>query len=616
MNKYQKLVQQQFINDEETVIKRLRSIYNQSYKDINKNIVNLNSSISALQKALADIGEDGIGDIAAAYFKSNPHITPEEAKETLQSRIQSKVYQKNYQKALQKQVDGVLDNMYHGQYKTISDYLELCYENGFIGTMYDLQGQGIPLCFPLDQEAMVRAVQLDSKISKGLYQKLGEDVAVLKKKIAAQVSRGIATGMTYDQVALQLSGTTNIGFNNAVRIARTEGHRIQCQSGMDACYKAKEKGADVLKQWDATLDGKTRESHSQVDGEIRELDETFSNGLKYPGDPSGGAAEVVNCRCALLQRAKWALDEAELKVLQDRASFYGLDKTANFEDYKKKYLQAVNKSEPKKSYNEDDTDKIIFKEASTIKEAEKYAQSLGVKKVSYKGADINTANAMNKSLTNALNYCPEIRDNMNFYGVTQERNKLMKADFEAYYNKKYRAMMPGYSDKQYAAWAKSAASKTVGKVGSDNLATAFSGKCSSSDKEAVEIIRRYSGIGVNGKAAKDSAQFLRDLAYSTKTKFHPIGCDTIESVFDHEFGHQIDYLLDIRNSPEIKTAWNEFLSLSNTTRDDMLSRYAYRDGKIAEFIAEGYSEYKNSSTPRKYATIIGEFIEKKVKGNG
>ena len=353
MNKYQKLVQKQFLNDEETVIKRLKSIYNQSYKDINKNIVNLNSSISALQKALADIGEDGIGDIAAAYFKSNPHITPEEAKETLQSAIQSKVYQKNYQKALQKQVDGILDNMYHGQYKTISDYLELCYENGFIGTMYDLQGQGIPLCFPLDQEAMVRAVQLDSKISKGLYQKLGEDVAVLKKKITAQVSRGIATGMTYDQVALQLSGTTNIGFNNAVRIARTEGHRIQCQSGMDACYKAKDKGADVVKQWDATLDSKTRESHTKVDGEIRELDETFSNGLRYPGDPSGGAAEVVNCRCALLQRARWALDEAELKVLQDRASFYGLDKTANFEDFKAKYLkaaEAIPEVKPKKEY--------------------------------------------------------------------------------------------------------------------------------------------------------------------------------------------------------------------------------------------------------------------------
>ncbi len=341
MNKHQKLVQQQFLNDEEKIIKRLKSVYGQSLKDINGKVATLDSSISQLQKALADVGEDEIGELAAAYFKGKAHITPEEAKETLQSMLQSKVYQKKYQEALKKQVGGVLDTMQDKEFKAVSDYLTECYENGFIGTMYDLQGQGIPMCFPLDQEAMVRAVQLDSKISQGLYSRLGEDIAVLKKKITAQVSRGISTGMSYQQVAQQLAGVTNIGFNNAVRIARTEGHRIQCQSGMDACYKAKEKGANVVKQWDAALDSRTRESHMWVDGEIRELDEKFSNGLMFPGDPAGGAAEVVNCRCALLQRAKWALDEDELQALKDRAAYYGLDKTANFEDYKQKYLKAA-----------------------------------------------------------------------------------------------------------------------------------------------------------------------------------------------------------------------------------------------------------------------------------
>ena len=330
------------MNDEEAVIKRLKTVYNKSNSDITDKIKSLDSSIANLQKALADVGEDSIGNLAASYLKNMPHLTPEEAKETLQSMIRSKVYQKNYQKALKTQVDGIMDTMQEKQFSTVSDYLSQCYENGFIGTMYDLQGQGIPMCIPIDQSAMVRAVQLDSKISQGLYARLGEDVAMLKKKITAQVSRGISSGMSYRQVAQQLAGQTKIGFNNAVRIARTEGHRIQAQSTMDAAYKAQEKGADMLKQWDAALDSRTRESHTIVDGEIRELDKPFSNGLMFPGDPAGGAAEVVNCRCALLQRARWALDEEELEELQRRAEYFGLDKTEQFEDFKQNYIEKSN----------------------------------------------------------------------------------------------------------------------------------------------------------------------------------------------------------------------------------------------------------------------------------
>ena len=324
MNKRQKLVQEAFLNNEEAVIKRLKVVYSQSLKDITKKAEDLQNSINSLTMATLQ------GEI------------DEETKKQIQSMIQSKIYQKQYQDALKKQIGSILDNMQVEEFKTVAEYLEKCYEEGFIGTMYDLHGQGIPLILPLDQEAIVRAVQIDSKISKGLYSRLGEDVELLKKKIISHVSRGISTGMSFQQVAQQLAAYTNIGFNNAVRIARTEGHRIQIQSTMDTCYKAKEKGADVVKQWDSTLDKRTRKSHQKVDGEIRELDEPFSNGLMFPGDPAGGAAEVVNCRCALLQRARWALDDEFTK----RDSFTGelreFNNPKDYDEFKKWYFSKEN----------------------------------------------------------------------------------------------------------------------------------------------------------------------------------------------------------------------------------------------------------------------------------
>ena len=344
MNHRQKLVQQRFLNNEEVVIERLKSVYDQSMKDINKKVAVLDSSIADLQKAYDGIGDDDIGDLARAILGSKKNFTPAEAKETLQSMIQSKVYQKKYQTALQKQVGSVLDKMHTQQFQTVSDYLKQCYEDGFVGTMFDLQGQGIPLCFPLDQEQMVRAVQLDSKIVEGYYHRLGEDVAMLKKRITAEVSRIISTGMSFQQLAQQLAGKTTIGYTNAIRIARTEGHRIQCEAGMDACYKAKDMGADVVKQWDSTLDARTRDSHIKLDGEVRELDDVFSNGLRFPGDPHGAAAEVINCRCALLQRARWALSSGFSKMNNFTKQLETFDSPAEYDEFKKGFFSDENKT--------------------------------------------------------------------------------------------------------------------------------------------------------------------------------------------------------------------------------------------------------------------------------
>lgn len=286
MNQRQRIIQERFLDNEDEVIRRLKKAYKDALTEVEKKAQVLQNDIDRLS-TLSGLATDA------------------EEKARLLSMEQSKVYQKQYQDALKKQISSILDDLQVKEFATIDEYLKTCYEDGYIGTFYDMQGQGIPLIVPIDQEAVVQAVQLDSKISKGLYTRLGEDVAKLKRKITSEVSRAIATGVSYGQIAKNLERQSNIGYNNAVRIARTEGHRVQTAAAMDACQQAQDRGADVVKQWDATFDSRTRESHGMVDGEIRELNEKFSNGLMYPGG-DGPAHEVINCRCALLQRARWA----------------------------------------------------------------------------------------------------------------------------------------------------------------------------------------------------------------------------------------------------------------------------------------------------------------------
>ena len=277
MNKRQKETAQAQLNNEKAVLKQLERNYADALEEVNSKIAEL------MGRADAD--------------------------------MQHVIYQVDYQKALKAQIQGILKTLQSNEFSTVSEYLTTCYEDGFLGTMYDLQGQGVPLAIPMNQAEIAAAIQHETNLSSGLYAAF--DTADLQKKIAAEISRGFTTGSSFSEIARNVSSNAGISRNNASRIVRTEGHRITETAAYHAQQKAKDRGADVVKIWDASLDAKTRDSHVKVDGEIRELNKKFSNGLMFPGDPSGKAAEVINCRCRSRTEARWALDADQTKMLGD-----------------------------------------------------------------------------------------------------------------------------------------------------------------------------------------------------------------------------------------------------------------------------------------------------------
>lgn len=318
MNKRQKEIQQSFLDNEKAVLKKLEANYQDAIFEINDKIEKLMARDDA--------------------------------------NLQNVIYQVEYQKALKKQVEGILESLHSNEFTTVSEYLTKAYEDGFIGTMYDMQGQGIPIVVPIDQKQVVIAIQHETKLSEGLYTALGKDTSRLSKQIAAEISRGISNAATYGEIARNIASFSNIPKNNAARIARTEAHRIQNKATADAQWKAKEKGADVVKQWDSTLDGRTRDSHRKLDGQIRELDEPFEvNGMTamQPGD-FGDPAEDCNCRCALLQRARWALGNDFTKWDQESGGIVEI-KAKDYNSFKMKYAKESERvrSSAQKMNNED-----------------------------------------------------------------------------------------------------------------------------------------------------------------------------------------------------------------------------------------------------------------------
>ena len=261
------------------------------------------------------------------------------------------VYRKEHQIALRKQIAAAVAHLQNNAYQTIDQFLSDTYDTAYAGAMYGMGKPkgGVHLIQPINRDAAVKAILTDSKVQGGLYEALGVDVNKLKKAITHEITRGIATDLPYNDIARNIAERARAPLSRAKTIARTEAHRIQQASQQDARKAVKEKGADVVKQWDSTLDSDTRETHRKLDGQIREIDEPFEvDGKKamYPGK-FGKPEEDCNCRCVAVTRARWALDEEELETLKERAKFFGLDKTKDFKEYKQKYLKAAASMERK-----------------------------------------------------------------------------------------------------------------------------------------------------------------------------------------------------------------------------------------------------------------------------
>jgi HK97 family phage portal protein len=112
---------------------------------------------------------------------------------------------------------------------------------------------------------------------------------------------GVAEGESISQLARRIDALylEEIIPRRSTVIARTE---VVGASNWAAMQAAQQSGLTLNKVWLATGDARTRPAHADADGQEVGIEEPFEVGgeaLAYPGDPSGSAGNIVDCRCTV-----------------------------------------------------------------------------------------------------------------------------------------------------------------------------------------------------------------------------------------------------------------------------------------------------------------------------
>ncbi len=121
-----------------------------------------------------------------------------------------------------------------------------------------------------------------------------------RNTITKIVADALAEGLSVDATAVKITNkAASIARGRAATIARTELHSA---SNFASWASTETLNIPLQKEWIASGDGRTRETHIVANGQLRAKHAAFDVGgrsMQYPGDPAGGPKEVINCRCVL-----------------------------------------------------------------------------------------------------------------------------------------------------------------------------------------------------------------------------------------------------------------------------------------------------------------------------
>ena len=149
----------------------------------------------------------------------------------------------------------------------------------------------------INQDTVIRLLKDSPDVLPKAKAKIDKNKRWNAPKLRNALTRAIVQGDSIPKLSKEIEQICGSNKAIAVRNARTMMTGARNAGSMVAYRRAEGEGMHIQKQWMAALDERTRTSHRHLDGEIKPLNEKFSNGLDHPGDTHGRPEEVYNCRC-------------------------------------------------------------------------------------------------------------------------------------------------------------------------------------------------------------------------------------------------------------------------------------------------------------------------------
>lgn len=195
---------------------------------------------------------------------------------------------------------------YRDVYKAVYDALGWTYAEAWDLTAWAIETDAkAKLGYGAASTEQVAAMMANPIAGLTLKQTLEKSRQNIIWTIQAEMTQGLAKGETYRTMMERIKPALDNDAAKAMRVVRTEGHRVQEAAKEKAAAHADKRGVKMTKTWRNSKDDRVRHTskadHRILEGVTLPVSENFRQGRGNGPAPGqmGTAAHDINCRCWL-----------------------------------------------------------------------------------------------------------------------------------------------------------------------------------------------------------------------------------------------------------------------------------------------------------------------------